>query len=111
MLVYYVAYHMRLKLAPMLFAQENPLHRCEQREDAVAPSEPSETAKKKASKKKTETGETAMSFASVLEKRSAVCRMVVISKISTKKKPTVVMVRKVGHTQKRAFDLPGVKYS
>lgn len=111
MLAYYVEYHMRLKLAPILFAEENPLQRRAQREDVVAPSQPSETAKKKASKKKTETGEDVLSFASVLEKLSGVCRMVVIPKISAKKKPTVVMVRKVGNTQKRAFDLLGVKYS
>jgi len=111
MLAYYVEYHMRLKLAPMLFAEENPLQRHAQREDVVAPSKPSKKTKKKAHTKHTATGEKVMSFASVLHELSGVCRMVVIPKLRTKTKPKVVMVQTISATQKRALDLLGVKHT
>ena len=104
MLAYYVEYHMRKKLAPMLFAEEKPLERRAQREDVVAPSQPSEAVKK------ADTGEKVMSFANVLDMLSGLCRTVVIPKISTKNKPEVVMVRKISATQKRALKLLGVNY-
>jgi len=80
MLAYYVEYHMRLKLLPMLFSKENPLQKRAQREDVVTPSKPSNKTKKKAHTKHTATGEKVISFASVLHELSGVCRMVVIHK-------------------------------
>jgi hypothetical protein len=47
MLAYYVDYHPRRNLAPMLFAEDDPVGEAAQRKSAVEPDKPSPHAKKK----------------------------------------------------------------
>ncbi len=63
----------------------------------------------KARTKRTVTAEKAMSFASLMEELSGLCRLVVVPKIGTDATPEVVMVEKISATQKRAFKLLNIK--
>ena len=56
MLAYYLEWHMRQSLAPMLFDQPEPTARKAQRTSPVAKAEPSPAAKRKAACKHTELG-------------------------------------------------------
>ena len=109
MLSYYVEYHLRRKLAPVLFAEDDPIGKQAQRKDAVEPSKPSPQAKKKARTKRTATGDKAMSFAGLMEELSKLSRLTVIPKISTDPAHKVVMVEGITPTQKQAFKLLGIK--
>ncbi len=109
MLAYYVEYHLRRKLAPMLFAEDDLEAKRVQRGEVVEPAKPSESAKKKAQTKQTETGEKVWSFAELMEELSKACRLVVIPKIKTDASPEVVMVKEISPTQKQAFKLLNIK--
>jgi len=109
MLAYYVEYHLRRKLAPMLFAEDDPAEKKAQRKSIVEPAKPSEQAKKKARTKRTATGEKALSFASLMDELSGLCRLVVVPKIGTDATPEVVMIEKISAIQKRAFKLLNIK--
>ncbi len=109
MLAYYVAYHMRRKLAPILFAEDDPVGKAAQRKNAVEPAKPSPHAKKKARTKRNNKGEQVMSFAEVMDELAGLCRLVVVPKISTDKTPEVIMVEKISPTQHRALKLLGIK--
>ncbi|MCY4672939.1 MAG: hypothetical protein OXD43_04090 [Bacteroidetes bacterium] len=50
-----------------------------------------------------------MSFASLMEKLSGLCRLVVVPTIGTDATPEVVMIEKISATQKRAFKLLNIK--
>ena len=63
MLAYYVEWHMRKALAPMLFDEELPR---EPREDVVSPKKPSPSAARKARTKKTLDGAPVHSFQTLL---------------------------------------------
>ena len=62
MLAYYVEYHLRRKLAPILFAEDDPAGKAAQRKNAVEPAKPSPKAKNKARTKRTNEDEKVMSF-------------------------------------------------
>ncbi len=109
MLAYYVEYHLRRALAPMLFAEDDLEARRTQREHVVGPSKPSESAKKKATIKRTATGERVRNFEGLMEELSTVCRLMVKPKIGTRKAPEVVMIKKITPTQKEAFKLLNIK--
>ena len=109
MLAYYVEYHLRRKLAPMLFAEDDPAGKAAQRTKAVEPAKPSPQAKKKARTKQNNEGEQVMSFAEVIDELAGLCRLVVVPKISTDKTPEVIMVEKISPTQQRALKLQGIK--
>ena len=66
MLAYYVEYHLRRKLAPILFAEDDPAGKAAQRKNAVEP------GKKKARTKRNHEGEKVMSFAVWLWYRKSV---------------------------------------
>ena len=68
MLAYYVEYHLRRKLAPILFAEDDPAGKAAQRKNAVEPAKLQ--AKKKARTKRNHEGEKVMSFAEVMDKLS-----------------------------------------
>ncbi len=93
----------------MLFAEDDLEAKRVQREEVVKPTKPSESAKKKAQTKKTETGEKAQSFAGLMEELAKVCRLVVIPKIKADAPPEVVMVKDISSIQKRAFKLLNIK--
>jgi hypothetical protein len=54
MLAYYLEWHMRQRLAPMLFDDDDPAGRARQRASPVAKARPSETARRKATDKHTD---------------------------------------------------------
>jgi len=110
MLAYYVEYHLRKKLAPMLFAEEDPVAKRVERKSIVEPAKPSDSARKKASTKKTADGETAMSYSSVMQSLSGLCRLTGVPKIKTDNTPEVKMFEKeLNSTQRRAFELLNIK--
>ena len=115
MLAYYVEYHMRQKLAPMLLAEDDPEGKQTQRSTPVAPAQPSPSKKKKARTKKTETGQKAMSFVDLMEHLSGLCRITAVPKVLKDKGKEVILIENISATQKEAFRLLGteplVKYS
>lgn len=73
LLAYYVEWHMRQALAPLLFDDETlPFER--QNRDPVAPAEPSSSAKRKKITHQTETGWPVHSFTSLLGELATRCR-------------------------------------
>jgi len=57
MLAYYLEWHMRQSLAPMLFDEPDPAARDAQRTSPVAKAEPSPAAQRKAARKRTDPAE------------------------------------------------------
>lgn len=66
MLAYYVEWHMRQALAPMLFDDDNKAAAEAQRASVVAPAQPSVKARRKASRQRTDAGEPVHSFQTLL---------------------------------------------
>ena len=65
MLAYYLEWHLRQKLAPLLFDDHQPEAAC--RESVVAPAQPSPAAKQKASTKRTEDDQPVHSLRTLLD--------------------------------------------
>ncbi len=74
MLAYYVEWHMRKALCPILFAEDDHIAKEQQRTSPVEPAQPSESAKKKARTKKTADGEPVHSFATLMNDLRTVVR-------------------------------------
>ncbi len=73
MLAYYVEWHMRLRLAPLLFEDEElPADR--RTRDPVAPAEPSVSARQKKAERVTAEGLTVHSFETLLPELGTLCR-------------------------------------
>ena len=66
MLAYYVEWHMRQALAPILFDDDDKAGADVQRASVVAPAQPSAKARRKASRQRTDEGEPVHSFQTVL---------------------------------------------
>jgi transposase len=66
MLAYYVEWHMRQALAPLLFDDEDAVAAHAQRPSVVAPAQPSSKARRKASHQRTDEGEPVHSFQTLL---------------------------------------------
>jgi hypothetical protein len=66
MLAYYVEWHMRQALAPLLFDDEDAAAAQAQRPSVVAPAQPSPKARRKASHQRTDEGEPVHSFQTLL---------------------------------------------
>ena len=109
MLAYYVEYHLRRKLAPMLFADDDLEGKKAQRKTAVEPSKPSPGAKKKARTKHNEKGEKVMSFASLMTELAGLCRMVIHPKTGAHTEEEVFILETISKTQHKALELLGVK--
>jgi hypothetical protein len=73
LLAYYVEWHMRQKLAPLLFDDET-LPEDRWRRDPVAPAEPSEAAQKKKRARQTKDGLSVHSFSTLLAALGTRCR-------------------------------------
>ncbi len=73
MLAYYVEWHMREALAPLLFDDEH-LQELRVTRDPVAPAQPSESARKKKTRRTTEDGLPIHSFQSLLAELATRCR-------------------------------------
>jgi transposase len=107
MLAYYVIWHMKRSLAPMLFADETIEEERKSR-DPVAPAEPTDHAKAKRAQKTDAQNRPLHSFSTLLEALKSHCRL----RCSTKTGKGVVHT--VQHTpldvtQKRAYDLLGLR--
>lgn len=73
MLAYYVEWHMRRALAPLLFDDED-LPEARRTRDPSAPPEPSASAKRKKASKETADGQTVHSFDTLLKDLGTLCR-------------------------------------
>ena len=74
MLAYYVEWHMRKALAPLMFAEEDEAAAAALRESIVAPAKRSPKAERKAKNKRTDAGEPVHSFSTLLRNLATIVR-------------------------------------
>ena len=103
MLAYYVEWHLRRQLAPLLFEDHDRSQARTQRTSPVEKAQVSEHAKRKADRKKTDDGYTVSSFRSLLECLSA-CSLV---EMAPKSHPehTFILCAEPTPIQNKAFQL------
>jgi hypothetical protein len=108
MLAYYLQWHMRQSLAPMLFDEPDPAARETQRTSPVAKAEPSPAAQRKAARKRTEPADgeplPVHSFHTLLGDLATLTRNV----IRLGRDHLTAILATPTHTQRRALDLLGV---
>lgn len=80
MLAYYVQWHMRRKLAPMLFDDEDPEQAQQKRTSPVSPAQRSDSAIEKEATKINSQGDPVHSFQSLLADLGTICRNTIQSK-------------------------------
>jgi len=100
MLAYYLEWHMRKALAPMLFADEDPRL---PREDVVSPKQPSPSAARKAQTKKTLDGTPVHSFQTLLADLSTIVRNSITPNLEGA--PAWQQETEPSALQQKAFDL------
>lgn len=105
MLAYYVEWHMRQALAPILFDDHDRQAAEASRISPVAKAQRSPAARRKATTKRTADGQPVHSFRTLLADLATIARNVV----SFGKAGEVTMFTKTNNIQDRAFDLLGVK--
>jgi hypothetical protein len=107
MLAYYLEWHLRAALAPLLFDDHDPAGAQTQRRSPVAPAQRSEAAQKKAHRKRTEEGLPVHSFQTLLADLATVC----INHIepTLKNLRSFAILTRPTEVQQRAFDLLGLK--
>ena len=103
MLAYYVEWHMRKALAPLLFGDEE-LDGNRKTRDPVKPAQPSVSAKKKKARRLTSEGLVVQSFDTLLEELGTRCRNRCRIQ-SDPQGPTFYQVTEMSPIQKRAFQL------
>jgi hypothetical protein len=113
MLSYYVSWHMKRLLAPILFQDHDKPAGAAKRADAVAPAQRSDRTLHKAARKRTEQDLPVHSFSSMLEKLGTIC--------ANRIRPTdahasiFTMITTPTPVQRRAFELlevsPGLGYT
>ena len=106
MLAYYVEWHMRQALAPLLF-QDEKLDEHRRQRDPVKPAQPSEFIKRKKTVRLTSDGLEIQSFKTLLAELATRCR----NKCRLKHDhtaPAFYQVTEPTHLQKRAFELLGL---
>jgi transposase len=74
MLAYYVEWHMRKQLRPLLFADDDQESAAAARESIVAPAQRSKSAKRKDSRRRTDNGYPVQSFHDILADLGTLCR-------------------------------------
>lgn len=107
MLAYYVDWHMRQALAPLLFHDEE-LDEQRKTRDPVAPAKPSASAKEKKCQRQTTDGFAVHSFDTLLTALSTRCRNHCHSNAGPNKK-NFTLTTEPDPLQRRAFELLGVK--
>ena len=105
LLAYYVEWHMRACLAPMLFDDHDRAAAEAQRASPVAKAEPSPAARRKATTKRTDDGLPAHSFRSLLVDLATLTRNIVRFGRAT----TTELLARPTPVQSRAFALLGLK--
>jgi hypothetical protein len=106
MLAYYVEFHMRKRLAPVLFDDHDRAAAAAQRKSIVAPAEQSPAAKRKVTARRTDDGMPVHSFRSLLNDLATVC----LNKVSlpSNRKYRFDLPTKPTPLQARALALLGV---
>lgn len=106
MLAYYVEFHMRSRLAPLLFDDHDRAAAAAERKSIVAPAQRSPAAKRKATSRRTDDGLPVHSFRSLLNDLATVC----LNKVSlpSNRKYRFDLPTKPTPLQARAFELLGV---
>ncbi len=107
MLAYYVEWHMRQQLKPLLFDDEEPAVAQAQRTSVVAPAQVSPSAKNKARRKRTADGRPVHSFRSLLGHLATITKNRVVAQVPGAE-PFEVITRPTAH-QNEAFKLLGVR--
>jgi hypothetical protein len=105
MLAYYLEWHMRQALAPMLFDDHDRAAGEALRSSPVAKAEPSPAAKRKAKTKRTDDGQPVHSFRTLLADLATLTRNIV----RCGKAPPMEILARPTEIQQRAFDLLVVK--
>jgi Transposase DDE domain len=105
MLAYYVVWHMKRDLAPMLFKDDDPTAAAAQRQSSVAKAKVSPAARAKAARKRTAEGQPAHSFRTLLQDLGNLTRNSVRFGDA---RPVTVLARPT-HIQSRAFELLRLK--
>jgi hypothetical protein len=105
MLAYYLEWHMRQALAPMLFDDHDRAAGEALRSSPVAKAEPSPAAKRKAKKKCTDDGQPVHSFRTLLADLATLTRNIV----KCGNAPEMALLARPTEIQQRAFDLLGIK--
>jgi transposase len=109
MLAYYVEWHMRKALAPILFDDHDPADAAKHRPSIVAPAERSEAAKRKARTKQTDDGLPVHSFRTLLADLGTIARNTVEVKPVAGDPVRFEKITQPTPLQQRALDLLGVK--
>lgn len=109
LLAYYVEWHMRQALAPLLFDDET-LADDRRRRDPVAPAKPTPHAQRKKTARKTPDGLPLHSFHSLLQNLGTLCSNLCRMKTDADG-PTFTLITQATDLQRRAFELLGVKCS
>ena len=107
MLAYYVEWHMRQRLKPLLFDDEEPQAAEAARPSVVAPAEVSPSAQDKARRKRTASGEPVHSFRTLLDDLATVANNRVVAPLADAK-PFDLITRPTA-LQRKAFTLLGVR--
>jgi hypothetical protein len=105
MLAYYLEWHMRQALAPMLFDDHDRAAGEALRSSPVAKAEPSPAAKRKAGKKRTDDGQPVHSFRTLLADLATLTR----NTVRCGKAPEMTLLARPTEIQRRALDLLGIK--
>jgi hypothetical protein len=105
MLAYYLEWHMRQALAPILFDDHDRAAGEALRSSPVAKAESSPAAKRKAKKKHTDDGLPVHSFRTLLADLATLTRNIV----KCGKAPEMALLARPTEIQQRAFDLLGIK--
>ena len=106
MLAYYVEWHMRQRLAPLLFQDDDPAAARAQRDTPVEAAQVSERARDKARTKRTAEGFPAHSFPTLLgDLANLVLNRV---RLPTQEQAAITIATKPTKLQRRAFDLLGI---
>jgi transposase len=105
MLAYYVEWHMRRALAPILFEEDAPEEAAKLRESIVAPAQRSESAQAKAQSKRTQEDLPVHSFGTLLKDLATVVRNWIRPKQAEVASAEFTMESQATSLQRRAFQL------
>ena len=109
MLAYYVQWHMKQALAPMTFAEEDPVRAKTERKSVVAPAKPSAATRRKAQTKRTSDGVRVSSFQSLMDHLAQLGKFKLEPNDPSEKTDAQVF-ETLSKKQKKAFKLLGVSY-
>ena len=107
MLSYYISWHMKQALAPILFTDNDKPAAAAKRADPVAPAQRSDEALKKAARKRTEDDTPVHSFTSLITDLATICANYIQP---TDDLPAFTKTTTPTPLQRRAFDLLAVSH-